>query len=225
MNKVGITTAAERSPRVEAIFAAAGLRPVRLPCVRTEAVSARVIDDVRRNADSADLVVLTSVTALNLLWGEHAPAVPVAAVGSATAAAVTERGGRVSVVGSSTGLALAAELDAPGQRVVFPHAQGTDPETLRLMASKVGSLEATPVYRTIPIPPQDDSVDAVAFGSPSAVRGWVSARSLADLVVGAIGPRTAGQVESLGGSVDVMPEVPRFELLAQALSARLEVHV
>ena len=59
MNRVGITTAAERAPRVEAIFAAAGLQPVRLPCVRTEAVSARVIDEVRRKAEGADLVVLT----------------------------------------------------------------------------------------------------------------------------------------------------------------------
>jgi len=225
VNRVGITTAAERAPRVEAIFAAEGLRPVRLPCVRTEAVSARVIDEVRQKAEGADLVVLTSVTALNLLWGERAPAVPVAAVGSATAAAVTERGGRVSVVGSSTGLALAAQLEASGRRVVFPHAQGTDPEMLRLLASKVGSLDAAPVYRTVPMPPQGDSVDAVAFGSPSAVRGWVSARSLAGLVVGAIGPRTAGQVEAMGGSIDVMPEVPRFDLLAQALSARLEVHI
>ncbi|NOY55828.1 MAG: hypothetical protein GXP34_07560 [Actinobacteria bacterium] len=225
MNRIGITTAAERSPRVEAIFTAAGLRPVRLPCVRIEAVPARVIDEMRRKAERADLVVLTSVTALNLLWGEHAPAAPVAAVGSATAAAVTERGGRVSLVGSSTGLALAAEIDAPGRWVVFPHAQGTDPETLRLLASKVGNLDAAPVYRTVPIPPQGDSVDAVAFGSPSAVRGWVLARSLAGPVVGAIGSRTAGQVESLGGTVDVMPEVPRFDLLAQALSARLEVHI
>ncbi len=221
MIRVGITTAAESAPTVGTLFAALGLHPVRLPCIRTQVAPERVIATMRQKADRADLVVLTSVTTLRLLWGERAPTAPVAAVGAATAEAVTARGGRVVIVGTSTGRSLAGDINATGMRIVFPHAHGTDTEMLRILATKAADFEAVPVYRSVPMSPPADPVDAVAFASPSAVLGWTSSRSLVGTVVGAIGQRTADQIEHMGGTVDVMPEVPRFELLARALSARM----
>jgi len=220
---VAITTAVERAPSVEAVFAAARLQPVVLPCIRTEVAARQIIADMRERADRADLVVLTSATAVDLLWGDAAPAAPVAAVGSATAHAVTVRGGTVLIVGSSTGRQLAADVDAEGLTVVFPHAHETDPEVVRILSEKAASLLAAPVYRSVPIPPPDNLVDAVAFASPSAVRGWMLSRSLNGLVIGAIGRRTAEQIVAVGGTVHVMPDVPRFDLMAQAFS--IEAHV
>ncbi len=217
MTRVAITTASERADRVAALFSEAALLPVLLPCVRTEPVPQPLLDQMRRRADDADLVVLTSTTALDLVWGDSAPVAPVAAVGRITAAAVRHRGGVVSFVGDSTGRSLADAIDATGMDIAFPHAGSTDPAVLRILASKAAHLEAVAVYRNRPIPPADDPVDAVAFGSPSAVRGWTISRPLTGLVVGAIGTRTAEAVEMAGSSVNVMPERPDFGLLARAL--------
>jgi uroporphyrinogen-III synthase len=221
VRRVGITSASERADRVAAPFEVAGFAPVSVPCVRTRPSDRPVIEEMRRLVDTADLVVLTSVTAFELLWPQGAPSVPVAAVGRATAAAVRRRGGTVSTVGRSTGRALAETLDVAGKRVAFPHARGTDQETLDLIAAGAAALDAMPVYENLPVAPPADLVDAVVFGSPSAVRGWALSRSFSGVVVAAIGPVTAAAVEQEGGRVDVVADIPSYQRLAHSLAEEM----
>lgn len=224
MSRVAITTSIDEIDRLASVFSQVGLIPVALPCVRLDVAGPKVLADARQAAGSAAVLLLSSARPLDLLWpGGEAPPVPVIAVGAATAAAVRRRGGRVEFVGSAGLGALVEDGILDGQRILFPRAAGTDPVVLDRIARRAASLEAPVVYETVPQPPGDAAVDAVAFGSPSAVRGWVSARDLYGLLVGAIGKTTAGELAAVGRRPDVIAARPDFESLAEAMVRRLEV--
>ncbi|MFH1105412.1 MAG: uroporphyrinogen-III synthase [Actinomycetota bacterium] len=224
MIRVAITTSADRIERVSEAFSCLGLVPVALPCVHIEAAGAEVLADVRQAVVPGVTLLLSAARPLDLLWpaGEPPP-VPVVTVGTATANAVRQRGGRVEYVGSVGLEALLDDGILDGKRIVFPHAAGTDPAALERIVARAASLEAPVVYETVPQPPGNAEVDAVAFGSPSAVRGWVSARDLEGLFVGVIGATTAVEVESAGYRPDVVAPRPGFAALAEAMAQQLEV--
>ncbi len=81
-------------------------------------------------------------------------------------------------------------------------------------------MKAVAVYRTRPCPPPQDPIEAVAFASPSAVRGWLLARDLNDVQVAAIGPTTAAELERAGHPPEVLAEEPHVTSLAEALATR-----
>ncbi|MGH8875309.1 MAG: uroporphyrinogen-III synthase [Acidimicrobiia bacterium] len=220
MRRVAITTMVDRCR--EGVFRAVGLEPVELPCIKIEAAHPDVLEEARRQSARSDLLVATSAHTLSLLWpaGEM-PLTPVAAVGEQTALAVRARGGIVELVGRHGGAAsLVAELEGrlAGRLVAFPHAGGTDPALIARLSAASGELAALAVYRTVPAPPGPDPVEAAAFASPSAVRGWLLARPLDGLVVGVIGPTTRAEVERRHGPPEVEAGVPTFEALARALA-------
>lgn len=231
MTRVAITT--DRFESAGRPFRRFGLEPVALPCIRIEPADATVLAQARRAAAVCDLLVITSVRTVDLLWPDAMPPSPVAAVGERTAAAVTARGGRVVVAGRA-GLddvidRLNNLLEAAG--VVFPHAGGywSNPENspalrtaVEALRARAASLTEFEVYRTTSLPPAADAVAAVAFSSPSAVAGWHLSRSLDNLVVGVIGSTTR-----LAVSVHREPEVvaprPSHDALARAMASYLEV--
>ncbi|NQV05922.1 uroporphyrinogen-III synthase [bacterium] len=222
--RVGITTSADRLERVSEPFLRAGLDPVLLPCVRIEPMPPAALAGARRSVGEAAVLLLGSVRALDVLWPEgQPPPVPVIAVGGATAAAVRERGGSVEFTGSGGLHEVADEADLDGRAVVFPHSAGTDRSALHRIAQRASSLSAPVVYAAVPLPPDDGEVDAVAFGSPSAVRGWLMARNLEHTLVGAIGATTTGYLESRGVRVDCISPRPDFDALAAAMATQLEV--
>lgn len=221
---VAVTVNADRFERTAQAFLEEGLVPVALPCVRIEPALPEVIAHARSVATNADLLVLSSVRSLEILWPNGAvPPRPVAAVGGVTARAVRGRGGTVVWEGSGGAAALAENAPLRGRAVVFPRARGTNPDALRIMQRRSESLAAPVIYETMSRSPKDDPVDAVAFGSPSAVRGWLGARSLHRLVAGAIGPTTAAALREMGHPPDAIAPVPDFESLASAMAAQLEV--
>ena len=224
MKRVAITT--DRFDVAAPWFAARGLLPVRLPCIRVETAPDEVLGQARAEAESADLLLITSSRTVDLLWGdEPIPDVPVAAVGESTAAAVEEAGGHVRFVGSAGLRLLAAEMrrELPLGRIVFPRAANSDPDPLRQIRSEGTEIVPFDVYRTVPIAPGRDPVDAVAFASPSAVEGGRLARRLDGLVVGAIGHTTAVAVTE--HRPVVIPARPSHRALAEALAQFLEVPV
>jgi len=222
--RVGITTSADRLERVSEAFSDAGLTPVWLPCVRIEPATVEVLEEVRRSVGEAAVLLLGSDRTLDLLWpGGQAPPVPVIAVGGATAAAVRKRGGSIEFTGSSGLQEVVEQADLDGRQVAFPHAAGTDGTMLNRIAKRASSLSVPVIYDTIPLPPGEGAVDAAAFGSPSAVQGWLMARDLEGILVGAIGATTARRLESQGCRVDCIAPRPDFDALAMVMAARLEV--
>ncbi|MBI2964005.1 MAG: uroporphyrinogen-III C-methyltransferase [Deltaproteobacteria bacterium] len=158
-----------------------------------------------------------------------------AAVGPATAQAITRRGIRVAVVPRSFRAEGLAESLAPrvgGKRVLLPRAEGARdvlPIALRAAGaevSDVGTYRAGAVGR---LPRRAETllaagqVDAVTFTSSSTVRhfcellGADPARRLGAARVACIGPITAATAREFGLRVDVAAREYTIDDLTQAL--------
>ena len=225
MIRVAITT--DRYDTASSTYARLGLEPVPVPCVRVDPAEGDVLAESREAASGADILMISSVRTLDLLWPKSPmPRVDVAAVGEMTAAAVAARGGRVAIAGRSGLDALireAADL-LVASRVVFPHAAGSDLSLLQTLRAQVGALIEFEVYRTVPMAAIDAPVAAVAFASPSAVEGWLLSRDLEQVVVGVIG-RTTGAAVARHRPPDVVASQPSHTALARAMASYLEVSV
>lgn len=225
MTRVAVTTTPDAAHRLSDPLREVGLEPVELPCIRTVPASDATRCFIRQAAPGADWIVVTSRRAVELIWpdGDMPPGPAVAAVGPATADAANRAGGTVRVIGrtGAEGLADLLEARVAGTTVVFPHARAADPETVRRLRDAGAVVVAAAAYDTEPISPGDDPVDAVLFGSPSAVEGWTLSRSLEGLVVGAMGETTAAALEEAGHPAEVVPAHPGFHALVSALADRL----
>lgn len=224
MPRIALTTTPDRAARLAPLCEDHGLEPVRLPCIEFVPADENVLDPARRRVTQADWLVVTSSRAISALWpnGEM-PDVPVAAVGPATAQAVRAAGGRPVVVGGGGAdelIDLIAER-LSGVSVVFAHAECAGAATIEALESAGASVDARAVYEIRPVPPTADPVDAVAFGSPTAVRGWHLSRDLEGLVVGAIGETTAGALAGFAAAPDVEPPHPSFERLIAGMAEHL----
>ncbi|MGQ0849542.1 MAG: uroporphyrinogen-III synthase [Actinomycetota bacterium] len=225
MTRVAVTT--DRFAEAGVAFDQVGFEPVWLPCIRVEPADDGVLAQARVAASMADLLLISSVRTLELLWPNGSmPAAKVAAVGERTAAAVAARGGRVLLIGRS-GLADLVERVADrlgSSLVVFPHAGGSDPAALEALREQASDLHEFEVYRTVPVAPGSAVVQGAAFASPSAVEGWLLTRDFDGLVVGVIGLATWKAV-ARHRTPEVMAPRPSHQALARALASYLEVTV
>ncbi len=225
MNKVAITTDRYRS--VAPLFASRGMVPVETPCVRVDPCPKEILDRVRVVARTAGLLVITSARALDILWPDgRMPPVDVAVVGERTAVEARAKGGRVVLVGTGGLIDLvdAASPNLVDSLVVFPHGRGADQCGLAALRRITRDLVEVEIYGAVSIAPGSDSVDAVAFASPSAVTGWLLSRDLGSLVVGVIGPTTAEAVARYR-EPDVVAPTPSHRELAKAMASHMEVSV
>ncbi len=225
MIRVAITT--DRFERAAPAFRWHGLEPVRLPCIRVVPSGPVVLAQAREAASRAELLVITSIRTLDLLWPDGTmPAVAVGAVGERTSAAVVARGGRVVVRGRSGLVDLVERMPdlLASSCVVFPHAAGMDHGAVEMLKERATRLSEFEVYRSVPVSPGSAPVEAVAFASPSAVQGWLLSRALDAIVVGVIGPTTRDAVAP-HRSPDVIADRPSHRYLARAMAFYLGVTV
>jgi len=228
--RIGITTTADGAgPLCEAAIEHE-LTPIILPCIEVTPAPEDTLRQAAKQAEQADWLVVTSARAIAVLWPDGGmPDTPVAAVGPATAEVAVQAGGSVAMVGETGAAALVEELagNLSDRIVFFPHASGASPATVPALEESGARVFAAAVYTTRPVGPGSDPVDAVMFGSPSAVSGWSQTRSFEDLVIGVIGETTAGAVLELGHRPDLVSPRPDFDLLialvAQFLSDRSPV--
>jgi len=157
----------------------------------------------------------------------HLIALPAAAVGDGTAAAVTAAGLDLRLVGPGTGAGLAEQLVerlAPGAAVIFACGHDRRPElpaALRHAGHPVLPLE---VYRMRQTPPRElpplrgPRVDAVVLTSPRAARFYLDGVGGQPLPCShvALGPTTRDAAAALGISCRT-PEQPSIESLAEEL--------
>jgi uroporphyrinogen-III synthase len=223
--RVALTT--DRFDSVAPLYIEAGLAPIWLPCVQVEPASDDALDRAREAAARAGIIILSSARSVDWLWPQgRVPEVDVVAVGTATARAITERGGRVVLTGDSGLAELAAKASTrlASDHVVFPRSADTDPGALRLVRQLAPELLEFEIYHIQPIAPENDEVRAVAFASPSAVVGWHLGRDLVGLLAGVIGATTAAAV-SRYRRPDVVAPSPSHRALARALASHMEVKV
>lgn len=218
---VALTTTASRSAELAPIARAHGLRPVVLPCIEVVPAGESALEEARQSAAKSDWLLLTSARTVDFLWPKgHVPDVEVAAVGSLTAAAVTGAGGAVSLLGDSGSVDLISKLVTlvENATVCFPHGRGADLSKMRVLKEAARAVSTWEVYATEPMPPALDPVDAVAFGSPSAVEGWSRSRGFTGVAVGAIGETTGAALSDRGHPADVVADRPDYAELLERLS-------
>lgn len=226
MERAAITTASDRAGRLADMAKRYGLLPVVLPCIEVAPAATAVLDRTRTLAAKADWLLVTSARVVVTLWPRGGmPPIPVAAVGSSTAATVEEAGGRVELVGETGASDLAVQLaeTVKGRSICFPHGSGADPTTIRVLKEAGAGVSSVTVYETRPIGPERGDVDAVVFGSPSAVAGWLLTRDLEDIVVAAVGETTARAVVDAGHQPEVVPSQPDFDDLMARLAEYMKV--
>lgn len=228
MKTVAITTTADRGTTAAIPFTFLGLQAALLPCIEVETAPQQTLETARASAAEADLVVISSRRTIDILWPEGPlPQAEFVAVGTESARAVRERGGRIVVTGTAGSAHLAETLASRigGLHVVWPRAQGADPVPLLQMTSRAGRFVAPTVYTSVPIAPRLDSVDVITFASPSAVTGWQLSRSLDESTIAVLGETTRRAVENSGGSATIVAPNPTYQSLAQAVAEHLGVAV
>jgi uroporphyrinogen-III synthase len=197
------------------------------------------VDAALAELASFDWLVVTSVNGAARVGTAAAahPHVHLAAVGAATAAALSSRAGRpvdlVPLEANSEGL-LAAFPRGPS-RVLLAQADRAGDHLaggLRAAGHEVVAVEA---YATISVPPDDhqlrvlDASDAVVLASGSAVEAWerslrAASRDFADVgaAIVTIGRRTAEVAESCGLAVAAVASSPTDEGIVAAVASALQ---
>jgi uroporphyrinogen-III synthase len=214
--RVLVTRAAEDCAALEELLQERGAIPVRMPCIAFEEGAQAA--SLAERAKQADLVVLASPHAARRFRQLVAFDVAVATVGAATA---LELGREALVPRQGAGAeALLAELgeSVRGKSVLLPRAEGGNPELVAGLQRAGARVETLTLYRTVPAPSADPAalaqlregrIDAVAFASGSAARGFASLAGTAlssRTVVACMGKLCAGEARAAGLRVDAVNE-------------------
>jgi uroporphyrinogen III methyltransferase / synthase len=246
--RIVVTRAPEQARDLVRTLEALGAEVVLLPMVSFRPPEDwKDLDKQLRQLDSFDAILFLSTNAVRYLFDRCAQlgiewdVLPsscrfVAAVGSATARALEERGVLVHYVAEKrTGEALAHELSPSlaGRRVLLPRSDRGDERVrneLRAMGATVTEVVA---YRTTgPLTLDRDllartrraAVDAIVFASPSAAHTFARVIGETDfpalstrVPLLAIGPTTAAAIRRSGGQVQIEAEEPSVAGIANAL--------
>jgi uroporphyrinogen-III synthase len=226
--RVVVTRALEQSQSLVEALREAGADPVLLPLVAfAPADNLAELDDCLRNPARFDWVFFTSQNALRavqqrcsileLPLAKVFEGVKIAAVGPATADAVTAAGLTVNFISRiHSGVAVAEELSAEAQkkRVFLPRSDRANPDLIEVL--NLHGWRVTPVVAYKTVSPNSDSpetqesllhgdADAILFFSPSAVhhlRDLLGANRFRDLsrqsVFVAIGPVSENALKAEG---------------------------
>lgn len=256
------TRAAHQAGALDALLQAEGAVSVPFPCISIEPVADPAeLDAALQSAVNGayDWVLFTSVNTahavgarLRALGSVNWASAPcrVAAVGTATAAAVERAiGRRVDLIpAEQLAAALAAALPLrAGERVLIPASSKARPELAEGLRARGAIVTVVTAYETVAAAPEGDigaligSVDALTFASPSAVTGFserlaASRREpdvLDGLVVACIGPTTLAAArahrfpsplmardQSLGGLIQLLKTAFAARNEQEAIKAR-----
>jgi uroporphyrinogen-III synthase len=225
--RVVVTRALEQSQSLADALRQAGAEPVLLPLVAfVPADNLADLDACLKHSAQFDWVFFTSQNALRAVQQRCASLelslqqvfaeVKIAAVGPATAEAVTDAGLPVNFISRiHNGVALAEELSAEAQRkrVFLPRSDRANPELIEVL--NLHGWQVTPVVAYKTVSASSDSAealetfrggaDAFLFFSPSAVhhlRDLLGAQRFRDLsrqsIFVAIGPVSEGALKAEG---------------------------
>ena len=210
-----------------------GVRPVLLPCIRSEPIDTPEMRAALELAVAgADWLVLTSRRGVEACGRLLAPPVRarVATVGAATADAARTLLGRADLVGGGNAAALGAALTSDpsftaGARVVLALAANARDELEQVLAGAGARCTRFDVYRTIPAPPAAPKralsslgAERVVLASPSAASGFVHQVDLdVPVAIYTIGPSTTAAARALGLDVTAEAREPSLEGILEAM--------
>lgn len=213
-----LTRAPEDNVALAAALERAGARVIEMPCVRVEALAdLSELATAMAACDADDWVVVTSRAGADAVARAGAPRSRVAAVGTATASRLRERGIDVAFIPSvATGERLARELPL-AKAALLARSDRALPELAAILRERGFSVREVVAYRTLPAASGDiaGAREALASGgrvavfcsSPSALAGMLAAVDPSSLHAATFfisGPTTARAVrERVGNEVAV----------------------
>ncbi len=192
-------------------LAALGAEVVVAPAIRIEpSADPRLLEAAVARADDFDWIVFTSVNGVDAFF-DHAATKPrskLAAIGPATAAALSERGVRATVVperyvAEEVFEALARRTSLAGKKILLPRADIAREALPKLLRETGADVEVVAAYTTVPATDdiaravalvRDGAVDAVTFTSGSTVRSFFSTAD--DTVRAQVAPASIGPITS-----------------------------
>lgn len=235
--RVVVTRALDQADGLADLLRERGAVPVLVPLVQIVDVDDEVARLRTLRPSEFTWLVVTSPNGARSYARVHPSAPPqVAAVGTATAAALAEHGLPVTLVPAvQRGEGLVGEFpDAPaaGGSVLLVHAVDAEPTVADGLRARGWLVTAVTPYRSVSARPTPGeflaalAADAVLFASGSAASFWVRifGTSAPPLVV-AIGPRTATATRGFGLKVDLVATDHSMKGLVDALERHLDPRV
>ncbi len=242
--RIVVTRAAAQSAALMDKLRAAGALPVATPAIQILSPEQPApLHDAAARLGTFQWCVFTSSNAVRALVAERGDAawpatVQIAAVGNATAHALTDAGLVVQFQPSTAvAEALARELPLePGDRVLWPHGDLAKQELVDALTLRGANVEAVVAYRTVADIAllgvvdalRDGRVDAITFTSASTVRHVVEGLGAAGVrleklpaatrpLIVCIGPVSAAAARECGLPVDGIADPSDDDGLVAAL--------
>jgi uroporphyrinogen III methyltransferase / synthase len=231
-----ITRAAAQSADLRNRLEDLGARVIECPTIQiVPPKSWKPVDEAIRRLNTYQWLLFTSANAVEQFldrMGERRPAVPIAVVGTATAAKMSEWGLTPSLVPKefrAEGLLEAFPEKLVGVRILFPRAEVARemlPDELRRRGATV---DVVTVYRTVKAFSgnigeilENERVDCIIFSSPSTIpEGLHSLPTGTALAV--IGPVTREAAQLLGLKPDIVPVESTVPSLVAAITMHFSV--
>ena len=232
-----ITRAASQSAELRNHLEDRGARVIECPTIHiVPPKSWKPVDEAIRRLHTYNWLLFTSANAVEQFMdrmGERRPAIPIAVVGSATAAKLEAWGLKPALIPTefrAEGLLAAFPDNLVGVRILFPRAEVARellPDELRRRGATV---DVVTVYRTVKAFSgniaeilQGERVDCIVFTSPSAIPDDLHALPTGTALA-VIGPVTREAAELLGLKPDIVPVEFTVSGLVDAIAGYFESH-
>lgn len=238
--RVFVTRTRAQAGRLSALLREMGAEPLEFPTIRVvEPTSYGPLDDALANLGAYGWIAFTSTNTVEAVWERLGPRDArafggnrIAAIGSATAGALRERGIEPDFVPSSfTSEVFVREIGFPetdhAAQILVPQAEDAPDDLERGLRANDWSPHVVPAYRTVIDDDAIDAgrevlregVDAVLFTSGSTVENFVRMWGTppAGCIVCCIGPRTAETATKLGVECEAVATEQSIEGLVHAL--------
>jgi uroporphyrinogen III methyltransferase/synthase len=212
-----------------------GARVIECPTIQlVPPKSWKPVDDAIRRLNTYQWLLFTSANAIEQFMdrmGERRPSIPLAVVGSATAAKLEEWGLKAALVPKefrAEGLLEAFPQNLVGTRILFPRAEVARemlPEELRRRGA---SVDVVIVYRTVKAFAgnigeilEAERVDCIIFTSPSTIPEDLHMLPTGTALA-VIGPVTREAAQLLGLKPDIVPIQSTVPALVEAIREHFE---
>jgi uroporphyrinogen III methyltransferase/synthase len=230
-----VTRAASQSADLRSRLEDLGARVIECPTIHlVPPKSWKPVDEAIRRLNTYQWLLFTSANAVEQFMdrmGERRPSIPIAVVGSATAAKLEGWGLTAALVPKefrAEGLLEAFPQSLVGTRILFPRAEVARellPEELRRRGANV---DVVTVYRTVKAFAgnigeilETERVDCIIFTSPSTIpEGLHTLPTGTALAV--IGPVTTEAAQLLGLKPDIVPVQSSVPALVEAIRDHFE---
>lgn len=204
--RIVVTRSQEQAGALSDRLAELGAVVIPFPTIQFVPLESDELAAAQQNLSSYDWLLFTSRNAVTFfLNGETLTLPRVAAVGSATANELAQRGIAVQAMPDTfTGAELAASLgDLSGRKILLPRSRLGRPDMVSQLEAQGAHVTDIALYDTIPAQPAPEArqeltqgFDAITFTSPSTVQNFCRIvpdwrEILSSVVVACIGPTTA----------------------------------